>query len=53
MFTIYYILCTYNRCHVGRDDGNATVPFHKNVLLVASLPLSFACGLWLYRYVVS
>ena len=26
--------------HVSRDDGNTLVPFHKNVLSVASLPLT-------------
>ena len=52
MFTIHYILCTCNRRHVSRDDGNTRLPFHKNVLVV-SLPLTLACGLWVCRYVVS
>ena len=44
MFTIHYILCTCNRGHVSGDDGNTRVPFNKNVLSVASLPLTLACG---------
>ena len=44
MFTIHYILlCTCNRGHVSGDDGNMRVPFNKNVLSVASLPLTLAC----------